>query len=161
VAVIDFDVHHGNGTEEGFVPDDTLFYGSTHEKDNFPGTGKDPSPYVGDQAKTPLHRRIVNRTLPAGPASVKQFHVKWAQVVDEMALFAPDLVIISAGFDAHDEDPLASVELQEEDFKVRRALPHKHPRSSLCYSPPDSFSLCLTHHHGAASGRRKSCSRRA
>ena len=77
VAVIDFDVHHGNGTEEGFIPDETLFYGSTHELDNFPGTGRDPSPYVGVKAKKPLHRRIVNRTLNAGPCSVKQFHNKW------------------------------------------------------------------------------------
>jgi acetoin utilization deacetylase AcuC-like enzyme len=77
VAVIDFDVHHGNGTEEGFAPDETLFYGSTHELDNFPGTGRDPSPYVGAKAKKPLHRRIVNRTLNAGPCSVKQFHTKW------------------------------------------------------------------------------------
>ncbi len=47
IAVLDFDVHHGNGTEEGFTPFPHLFYGSTHEKDNYPGTGKDPSPFIG------------------------------------------------------------------------------------------------------------------
>lgn len=77
VAVIDFDVHHGNGTEEGFQDDETLFYGSTHELDNFPGTGRDPTPFIGENVKKPLHRRIVNRTLNAGPRSVKQFHQKW------------------------------------------------------------------------------------
>jgi acetoin utilization deacetylase AcuC-like enzyme len=65
VAVLDFDVHHGNGTEEGFEPYDNLFYGSTHEKDNYPGTGRDPSPNIGDKAVREVDRRIVNRTLVA------------------------------------------------------------------------------------------------
>jgi acetoin utilization deacetylase AcuC-like enzyme len=116
VAVVDFDVHHGNGTEEGFTPDETLFYGSTHELGNFPGTGKDPSPYVGSKARKPIHRRIVDREIRSGKRSVREFHTKWAQVIDEMTLFKPDLVIISAGFDAHDEDPLSDIELLEPDF---------------------------------------------
>lgn len=116
VAVIDFDVHHGNGTEEGFSGDPSLFYGSTHEIDNFPGTGRDPSPHVGDRAKKEEHRRIVNRTLERGPVSRPQFRRKWQEVLDEMVRFAPELVIISAGFDAHDEDPLACCELLEEDY---------------------------------------------
>ena len=97
VAVLDFDVHHGNGTEEGFVPFENLFYASTHEKDNFPGTGIDPSPYVGDKARDPLHRRIVNRTLPGGPKSRGEFRIKWLQILKEMELFQPQLIIISAG----------------------------------------------------------------
>ena len=63
VAVVDFDVHHGNGTEDGFIPHDYLFFGSTHEKDNYPGTGKDPSPYIGGKVKNEIDRRIVNRYL--------------------------------------------------------------------------------------------------
>lgn len=85
------------GTEEGFVHDENLFYGSTHEKDNYPGTGVDPSPFVGENAKNPLHRRIVNRTVVGGPTSIQEFHIKWQQVLDEMVLFAPELIIISAG----------------------------------------------------------------
>lgn len=77
--------------------DESLFYGSTHEKDNFPGTGLDPSPFVGDQVKNKLFRRIVNRTITGGPTSVQEFHAKWAQVLNEMVLFCPDLIIISAG----------------------------------------------------------------
>ena len=65
------------GTEEGFTKDPTLFYGSTHEEDNFPGTGDDHSPYVGENARDPLHRRIVDRTLTRGPLSVAEFRVKW------------------------------------------------------------------------------------
>ena len=71
VAVLDFDVHHGNGTEEGFIDDETCFYGSTHEKDNYPGTGKDLSPYVADLARKELDRRIVNRYLTGGDGQCK------------------------------------------------------------------------------------------
>ena len=128
VAVLDFDVHHGNGTEEGFYEDETLFYGSTHEKDNYPGTGVDPSPFVGSQAKRAVDRRIVNRTLDprngksryaAGDDeySVRdQFRTKWTQVIKEMERFKPDFVVFSAGFDAHDADPLACCDLLEVDF---------------------------------------------
>lgn len=130
VAVLDFDVHHGNGTEEGFVPFDCLFYGSTHEKDNFPGTGRDPSPHVAERAKKPLYRRIVNRFLhpEQETQSVREeFYEKWSEVLDEMVIFKPELVIISAGFDAHDEDPLACCDLQSEDYywatkEVQRAF---------------------------------------
>jgi len=117
VAVLDFDVHHGNGTEEGFKHFDTLFYGSTHEKDNFPGTGIDPTPFIGERAKRPIDRRIVDRTIAAGPTSRAQFKVKWRQIIEEMIIFKPNLIIFSAGFDAHDDDPLASLELIEEDFE--------------------------------------------
>lgn len=65
------------GVEDGFTPDPTLFYGSTHEKDNFPMTGDDPTPYIGARARNPVHRRIVNRTLPRGPVSVSAFRTKW------------------------------------------------------------------------------------
>lgn len=118
VAVMDFDVHHGNGTEEGFRNDETLFYGSTHEKDNFPGTGPDMYPNIGDNAKKELHRRIVNRYLDGGDhkRSRKQFLSKWLHVVDEMERFKPDLIIISAGFDAHGDDPIGNCWLQDQDF---------------------------------------------
>ena len=85
------------GTENVFKDDVTLFYGSTHEKDNYPGTGRDPSPFVGDKAKSPLDRRIVNRTLAPGPKSRSQFREKWREILAEMELFQPDLVLISAG----------------------------------------------------------------
>lgn len=115
IAVLDFDVHHGNGTEEGFSDDPSLFYGSTHEKDNFPGTGKEPKD-KGERAKSEKNRRIVNRYLQRGPKSKVEFKTKWREVVDEMLRFKPQLVIVSAGFDAHDEDPLADCELDESDF---------------------------------------------
>ena len=79
------------GTEEGFTPNETLFYGSTHEKDNFPGSGPDPSPLVGELAENAIDRRIVNRTLPRGPLSVLEFHIKWYITSFHLIRF-PDIV---------------------------------------------------------------------
>lgn len=115
IAVLDFDVHHGNGTEEGFAASDSLFYGSTHEKDNYPGTGEEPK-FIGPESRVPIHRRIVNRYLDAGPQSKIQFRPKWTQIIEEMKLFSPNLIIFSAGFDAHHDDPLGGCKLNEEDF---------------------------------------------
>jgi len=124
VAVLDFDVHHGNGTEEGFMHDESCFYGSTHEKDNYPGTGKDKSPFVGEMAKSEVDRRIVNRYLNGGDGCLKnpnkssraEFRQKWPEIVSEMQRFRPDFVIFSSGFDAHSSDPLGNCWLEDEDF---------------------------------------------
>jgi acetoin utilization deacetylase AcuC-like enzyme len=117
VAVLDFDVHHGNGTEAGFKDNASLFYGSTHEKYCYPGTGDDPSPFTGEKARTPVHRRIVDRYLHAGHTSREEFHRKWIEILKEMEIFQPNLILISAGFDAHDDDPLASCELVDSDYE--------------------------------------------
>eukprot|EP01039_Chlorochromonas_danica_P006519 gene6519-7190_t len=117
VAVLDFDVHHGNGTEEGFLEDVSVFYGSTHEKGAFPGTGWDPSPKVGEHALHERDRRIVNRHLHSGPNSRNEFYVKWKEILLEMERFQPQAIFISAGFDAHDDDPLSDIELVDEDFR--------------------------------------------
>ena len=119
VAVLDFDVHHGNGTEEGFLRDQSCFYGSTHEKDNFPGTGIDLTPKIGDLAVKEQHRRIVNRYLTGGDhkRSREEFPSRWKFVVSEMERFKPDLIIFSAGFDAHGDDPLGNCWLKDEDFE--------------------------------------------
>jgi acetoin utilization deacetylase AcuC-like enzyme len=106
----------GNGVEDGFKDDESLFYGSTHQINNFPYTGKDPTPFIGDSAKTAVDRRIVNREISAGRTSSEEFRSKWKQVVDEMILFQPNLVFISAGFDAHIRDPLAMCELTDDDY---------------------------------------------
>lgn len=115
VAILDFDVHHGNGTEEGCWDDPTLFYGSTHEKNNYPGTGHEPE-HKGEFAKEAIHRRIVNRTLPSGTESIRAFRTKWREIVEEMIEFEPELIIFSAGFDAHKDDPLSGTCLREIDY---------------------------------------------
>ena len=108
VAVVDFDVHHGNGTQEIFWADPTVMYGSTHEMPLYPGTG----------ARTERGARdtIVNAPLRAGDAGEKFREAFENVILPRLRTFAPGLLIISAGFDAHMRDPLANLNLVEDDF---------------------------------------------
>ncbi len=107
VAVIDFDVHHGNGTQGIFWSDKNLFYGSTHQMPLFPGTGALTETGVGN---------IWNAPLSAGDSGDKFKEAMQSRIFPALKNFAPDLIIISAGFDAHKDDPLASIMLDEQDF---------------------------------------------
>lgn len=108
VVVMDFDVHHGNGTQAMFWNEPDLFYASTHQWPLYPGTG--------DKSETGAHGNIVNAPLWAGAGS-QDFRTAMREVVlPAMESFGPDLVMISAGFDAHIRDPLAQLELETEDF---------------------------------------------
>jgi len=107
VAVMDFDVHHGNGTETQAMADADLFYASTHQSPLYPGSG------THNHAD---HPNIVNAPLPPRSGSA-EFHAAMSDMVlPAMRTFAPELVIISAGFDAHHADPLAELRLTEDDF---------------------------------------------
>lgn len=108
VAVIDWDVHHGNGTQEIFWDDPSVLYASTHEMPLYPGTGA--------LSERGVHGNIVNAPLRAGDGSDAFREAFEAAVLPRVADFAPDLVVISAGFDAHWRDPLANLNLQAEDF---------------------------------------------
>lgn len=107
VAVVDFDVHHGNGTQAMFEADPDLFYASTHQSPLYPGTGEVYERGVGN---------IVNAPLPAMAGSAEFRAVMCGSVLPALERFAPDLLIISAGFDAHRDDPLASLNFTEEDY---------------------------------------------
>ena len=107
VAIYDFDVHHGNGTQAAFEREPRVQYLSTHQWPLFPGTGAKEETGVGN---------IMNRPLPSGTASRAWRDVVEGDILSAMDDFAPDLVMISAGFDAHRADPLASLELVEDDF---------------------------------------------
>jgi acetoin utilization deacetylase AcuC-like enzyme len=107
VAVIDFDVHHGNGTQARFWEDASLFYGSTHQSPLYPGTGSAGETGVGN---------VVNVPLPPGSGSL-QFRQGMERILlPALDVFAPELVMISAGFDAHRSDPLAQLMLDESDY---------------------------------------------
>jgi acetoin utilization deacetylase AcuC-like enzyme len=109
VAVVDFDVHHGNGTQAMFANDPDLFYGSSHQSPCFPGTGA-----ASEQG---IAYNIVNTPLRPGVGSVA-FRAAWSNtILPALEAFAPGLLIISAGFDAHRADPLAHLQLQAADFK--------------------------------------------
>ena len=107
VAVVDFDVHHGNGTQAAFWSDKNLFYGSTHQMPLFPGTGALSETGVGNIWNAPLRPGDGRKEFEAA------FNSRILPALDD---FAPDLLLISAGFDAHRDDPLAQIELTEPDF---------------------------------------------
>ena len=107
VAVVDFDVHHGNGTQDVVEDDPTIFYASSHEGGIFPGTGRASETGVGNIVNTPL----------AHQSGGIEFRAAYERtILPALDAFAPELLIISAGFDAHRDDPLASLELDVEDF---------------------------------------------
>lgn len=107
VAVVDFDVHHGNGTQEIFWSDKDLFYGSTHQMPLFPGTGALRETGVGN---------IFNAPLRAGDGRERFEEAFRSRILGPLHNFAPDVLLISAGFDAHQRDPLASLNLVAKDF---------------------------------------------
>jgi acetoin utilization deacetylase AcuC-like enzyme len=108
VAVVDFDVHHGNGTQEMFWDDANAFYASSHQYPFYPGTGG-----VKERG---AHGNIVNVPLAAGSGS-DIFRSRFAdEILPALEAFKPGLLIISAGFDAHKDDPLAELRLTETDF---------------------------------------------
>ena len=108
IAIVDFDVHHGNGTQEIFWADDSVLYCSTHEMPLYPGTGA-----VGE---TGAVNTIVNAPLRSGDDGAKFKEAMETRVLPRITSFAPDLILISAGFDAHVRDPLASLRLVDTDF---------------------------------------------
>jgi acetoin utilization deacetylase AcuC-like enzyme len=108
VAIIDFDVHHGNGSQEIFWDDPTVMYCSTHEMPLYPGTGA--------TSERGEHNTIVNAPLRAGDGGEKFREAFEGVILPRLDGFKPDLVIISAGFDAHARDPLANLNLVEADF---------------------------------------------
>ena len=108
VAVVDFDVHHGNGTQEIFWNDSTLMYCSTHQMPLYPGTGA-----VSERGD---HDNIVNAPLRAGDGGEQFRAAMETRILPRLSSFGPELIVISAGFDAHKRDPLANLQFVEEDF---------------------------------------------
>ena len=108
VAIVDFDVHHGNGTQDIFWDDKSVLYASTHQMPLFPGTGA--------ASERGEHDTIVNVPLRPGDGS-EAFRAAFdTAILPRLRDFAPDLLVISAGFDAHHRDPLGQLRLTEQDF---------------------------------------------
>jgi acetoin utilization deacetylase AcuC-like enzyme len=107
VAILDWDVHHGNGTEEIFTSDDSVLFVSLHQWPFYPGSGG-----PDDQAETTL-----NVPLPAGSGDAEYEAVFTRVVEPAVRAFEPDLVLVSAGFDAHVDDPLADMRVSADGFR--------------------------------------------
>jgi acetoin utilization deacetylase AcuC-like enzyme len=109
VAVIDFDVHHGNGTQAAFYNRPELFYASSHQSPFYPGTGA--------ASERGVANNIVNVPLPRGSDSATFRERTAAVILPALLKFDPQFIIISAGFDAHVSDPLAELKLQDDDYR--------------------------------------------
>ena len=108
IAVVDFDVHHGNGTQHMFQAEPGLFYVSSHQMPCYPGTGS--------QTETGMANNVLNLPLDPGAGS-QAFRSAWEHTgIPALLAFSPELIIISAGFDAHRADPLAQIQLETADF---------------------------------------------
>ncbi|WP_332686239.1 histone deacetylase family protein [Devosia sp.] len=107
IAIIDFDVHHGNGTQDIFKVDSTVFYASTHQMPLYPGTGKPSETGVGNITNVPLDPNSDGSSMREAYAS---------HIIPALIDFSPDLILISAGFDAHERDPLAQLNWQSADY---------------------------------------------
>ena len=107
VAIVDFDVHHGNGTQEIFFNDKTVAYASSHEFPLFPGTGSEQEIGVGN---------IFNAPLKSGLKGKEFLNIFDKKILRPIDRFKPEIILISAGFDAHLRDPLANINLESEDF---------------------------------------------
>jgi acetoin utilization deacetylase AcuC-like enzyme len=108
VGIVDFDVHHGNGTQEIFWNDPTVMYCSTHQMPLYPGTGA--------KSERGEHDTIVNAPLRPGDTGTEFREAMETVILPRLEAFGPDLIIVSSGFDAHIRDPLASLNLLEADF---------------------------------------------
>ena len=107
IAIVDFDVHHGNGTQEIFYNDPSVLYASSHEFPLFPGTGSIQETGAGN---------IFNAPLKTGLGSKEFFKIFDQKILRPIDKFKPEVILISAGFDAHSRDPLANINLESEDY---------------------------------------------
>jgi acetoin utilization deacetylase AcuC-like enzyme len=125
--MMDFDVHHGNGSQEIFWSDSSVMYTSTHQMPLYPGTGAKSE--RGD------YDNIVNAPLRAGDGGRQFREAMESTILPRIDAFGPDLIVISAGFDAHERDPLASLNFVEDDFSWATAklmdLADKHAKGRV------------------------------
>ena len=136
VAIVDFDVHHGNGTQDIFWSDTRVMYASSHQSPLYPGTGARDETGAGN---------IVNAPLPPG-AGGAAFRAAYERIVlPALDAFGPQLVLISAGFDAHRLDPLANLDLDADDYRwiTERlvALARTHADGRIVSSLEGGYSL--------------------
>ena len=137
VAVVDFDVHHGNGTQTIAEREARLMFASTHQSPLYPGTGA--------ASETGIAHNVVNAPLPPGAGSGEWRQAMQSRVLPALDAFAPQLLLVSAGFDAHKADPLAQMELETEDFawagRELRALVLQHCKGKLVSTLEGGYDL--------------------
>ena len=145
IAIVDFDVHHGNGTQDIFWSDPRVLYASSHQSPLYPGTGARTETGAGN---------IVNAPLRPGSGSAEFRHAYEEIVLPALEQFAPELVLISAGFDAHKLDPLANLNLVADDYAWITGrlvdLAEQHGRGRVVSSLEGGYSLTALRESTAA-----------
>jgi acetoin utilization deacetylase AcuC-like enzyme len=113
IAIVDFDVHHGNGTQAAFETDPSVLFISLHQDPRtcYPGTG-----YAAEVGSGPGRGTTINIPFPPGSGDEEYLAAMQERVLPALAAFSPEMLLVSAGFDAHREDPLAQIDLSEEAF---------------------------------------------
>jgi acetoin utilization deacetylase AcuC-like enzyme len=114
IAVLDFDVHHGNGTQHSFENDAEVFYASTHQFPFYPGTGS-----AGERG---AHGNVLNVPLASGAGDALFLGAWEKKIGPALTAFRPDLLLVSAGFDAHEDDPLAGLEVTTDGYRTLATL---------------------------------------
>jgi acetoin utilization deacetylase AcuC-like enzyme len=137
VAVVDFDVHHGNGTQTIAEREPRLMFASTHQSPCYPGTG-------AEQERGP-DGNVVNAPLPPGSGSDAWRQRMQREILPALDAFAPELLLVSAGFDAHRDDPLAQLELEDADFawagRQLRDLARRHGKGRIVSTLEGGYDL--------------------
>lgn len=140
ILIVDWDVHHGNGTQHSFQADPSVLYFSTHQSPYYPGTGDVRE--VGEGAGIGA---TVNVPMPAGCGDAEYIGVIQRVLVPVAHSFAPDMILISCGFDAHVDDPLASMDVTGRGFlemtRVVRALADELCQGRLCFVLEGGYAL--------------------
>ena len=140
VLIVDWDVHHGNGTQHSFYEDPTVLFFSTHQYPHYPGTGK-----TAERGAGKAEGLTINVPLSAGEGDREYAEVFRRVLVPAADAFNPDFVIISAGFDAHRDDPLASMRLTEQGYAeltgIVAAIAVRHCRGRLVSSLEGGYHL--------------------
>jgi len=146
VAVIDFDVHHGNGTQSIAEKDARVFFASTHQAPLYPGTGA--------EGETGIGGNVVNAPLPPGAGGPPWRAAMESRVLPALDAFGPELILVSAGFDAHKADPLAQMALEDEDFawagRRLRAAALQHCEGKLVSTLEGGYDLAALARSAAA-----------
>jgi acetoin utilization deacetylase AcuC-like enzyme len=157
IAILDWDVHHGNGTQHSFEEDPTVFYASLHQAPYYPGTGAAHETGVGRGRGTTL-----NCPMPAGADDAAYERAFMTRVLPALDQFKPDALVISAGFDAHTDDPLADVALSTACFGWMTArvleVAERHAQGRVISMLEGGYDLtrlgeCVTTHLAVLSGQ--------
>jgi acetoin utilization deacetylase AcuC-like enzyme len=156
VLILDFDVHHGNGTQHAFEEDPSVLYVSTHQYPYYPGTGAWSETGTGTGTGATL-----NCPMPAGATDDDYLRAWQEKILPKIAAFAPEMIIVSAGFDAHRDDPLAQIDLSTGFFTwmthrlVEQAQRHCHGRLISILEggyDVDALARCVATHLAVLSG---------